>query len=120
MSSERINTVLTGLPALTSEVGERIELAPVDQGMKTPFVSYQFEGDDPISDMSGIANITRQDWVIFVTAKTFSVAERIKIAVINNFTGQHSEFYARFIDSEHSYDTDLKTHQFALNYRVTY
>lgn len=120
MSAEKINTALKGLPAITAEVDERIELVPVSVGTRTPFISFQFENDDPVVDLSGVANITRQDWIIYVNAKTFSVAERIKNTVISEFPGQNTGFYARFISSEHLFDNDSETHQFTLNYKITY
>lgn len=120
MSAEKINTALQGSSAITSEVSDRIELVPVSAGIRTPFISFQFENDDPVVDLSGVANITRQDWIIYVNAKTFSVAERIKNTVISEFTGQNTGFYARFIGSEHQFDNESENHQFTLNYKITY
>lgn len=120
MSAEKINTALLSSAAIVSEVDERIELVPVSVGTRTPYISFSFENDDPVVDLSGVANITRQDWSVYVTAKTFSVAERIKNTVINEFTGQNTDFYARFIGTEHQFDNEAEQHQFILNYKITY
>lgn len=120
MSAQKINTTLQGSSAITAEVGERIELVPVSAGIRTPYISFQFENDDPVVDLSGVANITRQEWIVFVNAKTFSVAERIKNTVINEFTGQKTEFYSRFVSSEHQFDNEAENHQFVLTFKITY
>lgn len=120
MSAAKLLSALSGSASITAEVGDRIELAPVQTDLMKPFLSYEFEGDDPVNDLSGVANITRQDWTIYVTAKTFAVAERIKNIIINDLTGSNSEFYASFQTSEHQYDDDSDIHQFSLLYRITY
>lgn len=120
MSAAKLLTELSASAAIADEVGTRIELVPVQQGLATPFISYEFEGDDPVNDLSGTAAITRQDWTIYATAKTFTVAERIKNTIINELTGSKTEFFAAFISSDHTYDDDSDTHQFSLLYRLTY
>lgn len=120
MSAPKLRTELTGSTPITDEVGSRIELVPVQQGLATPYISYEFEGDDPVQDLNGVASLTRQDWNIYVTAKTYTAAERIKNIIINNMTGKKTEFFAMFQSSEHQYDDDSDTHQFSLLYRIVY
>lgn len=120
MSSQKINTELSGITELYAEVADRIEMVPVSSGTKYPHVSFEYQGDDPVIDMSGVANIIRQDWLVYVTAKTFTAAERIKQILINHLSGQKSDFYSRFNGVEYEFDPEKETHQFSLSYRITY
>lgn len=120
MSSQKINAALATIADLTAEVGDRIEMVPVSSGAKYPHVSFEYQGDDPVKDMSGIAAITRQDWTVYVTAKTFTAAERIKLILINNLSGQQVDFYSHLNGVEYEFDPEKETHQFALSYRITY
>lgn len=120
MSSEKVNSALIAITALSDEVGDRIEMVPVSAGARYPHLSFEFQGDDPVIDLSGVADITRQDWVLYVTAKTFTAAERIKGILINSFSGQQNEFFSRFNGVEYEFDPEKETHHFSLSYRITY
>jgi hypothetical protein len=120
MSSKKINTALGAIAELNTEIGDRIEMVPVSSGTSYPHVSFEYQGDDPVMDMSGIASITRQDWLVYVTAKTFTAAERIKNLLIGHFSGQQVDFYSRFNGVEYEFDPEKETHQFSLSYRITY
>lgn len=120
MSSVKIQSVLSSSQEIADEVAERIMLAPVDQNTKTPNISYEYEGDDPVYDMSGIANITRQDWRIFVTARTLTAAERIKGLVIMAMSTETTEFRSVLNESSYIYDGEAKLHKFDLGFRIIY
>lgn len=120
MSASKLLTVLTASTGIASLVNDRIYLAPVESGTVRPFVAYEFESDDPVRDLNGVADLVRQDWNIYVSGDTFAQAETVKQAVLSTLNSETAEFYATFQNSSYNFDESTDNHQFELNFTLLY
>lgn len=120
MSASKLQSVLSGNPALAVLVDDRIAISPADQGTARPFVVYEFDSDDPIRDLTGVADLVRQNWTVFIQADKFMQADEVKQAVINALGNESTEFYATFQGSSYTFDDSADYHQFELNYTLLY
>lgn len=120
MSASKVYQALTAITGISDHVSDRIELAPVRQGLKLPHIAYELSADDPVVDLSGTADITRQDWNVFVNADTYTQAEEIARLIIRQITNQKLILYATFLGSSVDFDDDSKTYQYEMNYKISY
>jgi len=120
MSAEKLQTVLSGDPSITGLVFDRIYIAPVDQGTNKPFIAYEFDSDDPVRDLTGIADLIRQNWTITIYGDTFTQIDEIKMAIINVLSSESEEFFATFQSSDYSYDESASHHEFELSFTLIY
>ena len=120
MSATKVLEALNNISGLSDLVSDRIELSPARQGLATPYIAYELDGDDPVVDLNGTADITRQDWNIFICSESFIDAETIARLVIKQFPQQKSILYATFINSSSDYDDDTKVYTYEVNFKITY
>jgi len=120
MSASNLQAVLSGASAITEMVGNRINIAPTKQGVKTPHISYELESTDPIKDLNGIANLKREDWIVFVLDNNFLSCDAIRQKVIEVITQERARFTATLQGSDYEFDNDAKTHLFEITFTLAY
>ena len=120
MSSIKMLRVLKADNNLALLVGNRISLAPAKQDQKLPLITYEFQFDDPVTDLQGTASLQRQEWRISVISDKFINAEQVKEAILATMQQEKIEFRASFQDSEYENDLEADTHRFSLDFLITY
>ena len=120
MSASRINKVLKSNSDLGLLVASRISLAPAKQEEKKPFVTYEFQFDDPVKDLQGIASLQRQEWRVSVLSDRYTSAEEVKDAVLSTMLNETTEFRASFQNSEYDFDVETDLHRFSIDFLITY
>lgn len=120
MSVTNLRNVLLADGSIRALCGDRIDLAPGDEGIQTPFITYEFENNDPVKDLNGVSNLKREDWVIYVTDTNFLRCTEIKDLVIDALSTEKQLFSASIQQSDYEKDASANTHRFDITFTIFY
>lgn len=120
MSASKIFTALSSSSDITNLVNQRIELAPATQGIATPFITYEYQGEDPIKDLNGQTNLVMQDWQITAVSNNNFSAETVKDAIIKAMDQQKILFRSYMQGADYEYDENAEMHKFILDFTISY
>ncbi|GEM_PF-3215538 len=123
MSASKLQTVLANNAAITAIVGQRVKLAPTKEPVY-PHLVYEFQSDEPIVDLQGIASLTVQEWDVLCVSDTFTQMDALKTAVLNAMNAQNTdsnkEFYSTWLQSDYDYDQEKEIHIQTLTFKISY